>query len=210
MSIKNPDINTWLLDRFLMMAEYEDLDIVICINKDDLDPDAVLRLKNIYELAGYRVIETSTVSNTGIDQLKEILDNNISVFAGPSGAGKSSLLNKINPKFKLETGDLSTKNQRGRHTTRHVELFELGKDSFVLDSPGFSAINVDFIEEDSQVKSYFREIREYGKECRFMSCLHDNEPNCEVKNQVEKGNISKERYENYIRFLTEIKNIRRY
>lgn len=210
MSIKKPDINTWLLDRFLMMAEYENLDIAICINKVDLDPEGSLRLKSIYELAGYRVIETSVVSNSGIEELRRILDNNISVFAGPSGAGKSSLLNIVSPGFNLETGDVSTKTKRGKHTTRHVELLELDKDCFVLDSPGFSSLNVDFIEEDVEIRSYFREISEYGDKCRFISCLHDNEPNCEVKKQVKEGKISKQRYENYILFLKEIKNIRRY
>lgn len=210
MSIKEPDVNTWLLDRFLMMAEHENLDIVICINKVDLNPGEALKLKSIYELAGYRVIETSVVSDIGIDELKKLLDRNISVFAGPSGAGKSSLLNIVSSDFNLETGDVSSKTKRGKHTTRHVELLELNKDSFVLDSPGFSSLNVDFIEEDNQVRDYFREFIEYGDKCRFMSCLHDTEPGCEVKKQVEEGNISKERYENYLLFLKEIKNIRRY
>lgn len=210
MSIKEPDINTWLLDRFLMMAEYENLEIIICLNKVDLDPRGALRLKEIYEIAGYKVIETSTLSERGIDKLKDILKDNISVFAGPSGAGKSSLLNLVSPGFNLETGDISNKTKRGKHTTRHVELLELNKNSFVLDSPGFSSLNVDFIEEDNQIKDYFREISKYGENCRFNSCLHHNEPNCEVKRQVEEGNISRERYENYILFLDEIKKIRRY
>lgn len=210
MSIKKPDINTWLLDRFLIMAEHEDLDIKICLNKVDLDPERGLELKNIYELAGYEVIMTSTLSGTGIDELKSILDNNISVFAGPSGAGKSSLLNRIDPNFKLEVGEVSSKTKRGKHTTRHVELLDLNENSFVLDSPGFSSLDIEFIEGAVELRDYFKEIREYGKECRFISCLHDNEPDCEVKDQVDKGNISNERYENYLLFLEEIKNIRRY
>lgn len=210
MSIREPDINTWLLDRFLMMAEYEDLEIVICLNKVDLDSEGALKLKDIYELAGYKVIETSIISEKGIDELKSLLKDNISVFAGPSGAGKSSLLNVISPGFNLETGDVSNKTKRGKHTTRHVELMELNKNSFVLDSPGFSSLNVDFIQENNEIKHYFKEISKYGEGCRFKSCLHDTEPNCEVKKQVEEGNISKDRYENYILFLKEIKNIRRY
>lgn len=210
MSIKEPDINTWLLDRFLMMAEYENLEIVICLNKVDLDPKGALRLKEIYELAGYKVIETSTLSEAGIEGLKGILKDNISVFAGPSGAGKSSLLNLVSPGFNLETGDISNKTKRGKHTTRHVELLEIDKNTFVLDSPGFSSLNVDFIKEDNQIKDYFREISKYGENCRFNSCLHHNEPNCQVKEQVEEGNISRERYENYLLFLDEIKKIRRY
>lgn len=210
MSIKKPDVNTWLLDRFLLMAEYEKLEITICINKSDLDLDKASKLKNIYETAGYEVIMTSVINNVGIEELKNRLNNNISVFAGPSGAGKSSLLNMVNKNFKLETGDVSAKTKRGKHTTRHVELLELDDNTFVLDSPGFSSLNVSFIEEESEIREYFREINEYGKRCRFISCLHGNEPDCEVKNQVEKGNISKDRYENYLLFLEEIKNIRRY
>lgn len=210
MSIKKPDVNTWLLDRFLIMAEHERLEIMICINKSDLMPEKALELKTIYENIGYRVINTSVLTGLGIDELKIALDNNISVFAGPSGAGKSSLLNAVNRNFKLETGDVSTKTKRGKHTTRHVELLELHDNAFVLDSPGFSSLNIDFIEEEIQLKNYFKEIYKYGENCRFISCLHGNEPDCEVKRQVEEGNIAKERYENYLLFLEEIKNIRRY
>ena len=210
MSIKKPDINTWLLDRFIMMAEHENLDIVICFNKIDLDSKLSAELKSIYEGAGYKVIETSIVSNSGIDKLRNTLKDNISVFAGPSGAGKSSILNLVSPEFNLETGEISTKTKRGKHTTRHTELLELSKNSFVLDSPGFSSLNIDFIEEDIEVRDYFREIRKYGEECKFMSCLHDNEPGCEVKKQVDKGNINKDRYKNYLLFKKEIKDIRRY
>lgn len=210
MSIKKPDINTWLLDRFLIMAEHEDLEIIICINKSDLMPERALELKRMYEDIGYKVIVTSVIDGLGIDELKNTLNDNISVFAGPSGAGKSSLLNAISENFKLETGSVSIKTKRGKHTTRHVELLELHENAFVLDSPGFSSLNIDFIEEEAQLKNYFREIYRYGDKCRFMSCLHGNEPDCEVKKQVEEGNISKERYENYLLFLEEIKNNRRY
>ncbi|WP_406242141.1 ribosome small subunit-dependent GTPase A [Tissierella carlieri] len=192
------------------MAEHEKLEIMICINKSDLMPEKALELKTIYENIGYRVINTSVLTGIGIDELKIALDNNISVFAGPSGAGKSSLLNAVNRNFKLETGDVSTKTKRGKHTTRHVELLELHDNAFVLDSPGFSSLNIDFIEEEIQLKNYFKEIYKYGENCRFISCLHGNEPDCEVKKQVEEGNIAKERYENYLLFLEEIKNIRRY
>lgn len=210
MSIKKPDINTWLLDRFLIMAEHENLKITICLNKMDLDPEETSKLEEIYKQIGYNVICTSIKTGLGIDLLEKALDNNISVFAGPSGAGKSSLLNKINENFKLETGDVSAKTKRGKHTTRHVELLELHDDAYVLDSPGFSSLNLDFIEEEIELRGYFREIEEYGRECKFISCLHLNEPNCQVKRQVEEGNINKQRYENYLLFLDEIKKIRRY
>ena len=210
MSVKKPNINTWLLDRFLIIGEHENLDIIICFNKTDLALKETEELKSIYEKIGYKVIITSAKENIGIEELRNTLKDHISVFAGPSGVGKSSLLNKINPHFKLETGEISSKSKRGKHTTRHVELFELEWDTFVLDSPGFSSLSLDFIEEDIDVRNYFREIREYGKDCRFLSCLHDKEPDCNVKRLVEESIISKDRYDNYIQFLEEVRNIRRY
>lgn len=210
MSVKKPNINTWLLDRFLIIGEHENLDIIICFNKTDLALEETEELKSIYEKIGYKVIITSAKENIGIEELRNTLKDHISVFAGPSGVGKSSLLNKINPHFKLETGEISSKSKRGKHTTRHVELFELEENTFVLDSPGFSSLSLDFIEEDIDLREYFREIREYGKDCRFLSCLHDKEPNCNVKKMVEESIISKDRYDNYIQFLEEVRNIRRY
>ncbi len=211
MSIKKPKINLWLLDRFLVMAEQNRLNIHICINKVDLAKDEEInRILDIYNKAGYKVLKTSTKTMEGIDELRSILTNNISVFAGPSGVGKSSLLNKINPKLKLKAGEVSKKTNRGRHTTRHVELFELHSNSFVLDTPGFSSLNLDFIKEPVELSKYFIEIDEYSYGCKFKGCLHYKEPNCEVKRQVQEGNISKERYTNYIQFLEEIIENRRF
>ena len=210
MSIESPDINTWLLDKFLVMAEYENLNIVICINKYDLGNKKAKEIKNIYEKVGYKVILTSVIDDIGIDDLKEVLKNNTTVFAGPSGVGKSSLLNSLYPGFKLQTGDISAKNKRGKHTTRHVELLEVEEETFVLDSPGFSSLRLDFIDEHESLRSYFKEIEKYGSECKFSSCLHDKEPGCKVKENVEKEIIDKDRYKNYLLLLEEIKNIRRY
>lgn len=210
MSVKDPDINTWLLDKFLLMSEYESLDTVIVFNKSDLDKEKADNLKSIYEKAGYEVIITSTALNIGVDEVREHLRNNISVFAGPSGVGKSSLLNMIDSKLKLETGDISIKNKRGKHTTRHIELLELDDNSFVLDSPGFSSLNLDFIEDESDIRNYFKEIHEFGRDCKFQSCLHNKEPGCAVKSAVENGEIDNKRYANYLLLLEEVKNIRRY
>ncbi len=210
MSVKKPDLNTWLLDKFLMMAEHKGLSIVICFNKLDLSEKEINRLKGIYELAGYKVIITSTLLDIGIEELKEALKDNVTVFAGPSGVGKSSLLNRINEDFNRETGVVSAKSKRGKHTTRSVELLELGDNSYVLDTPGFSSLDLSFIEDASDVKQYFREIKEHGKNCRFLSCLHDKEPDCAVKMAVEKGIIDEDRYKNYLLLLNEIKNTRRY
>lgn len=211
MSIKKPDINYWLLDRFIIMAEHQHLSIGICLNKIDLSSERELNeIDSIYSKAKYPIIKTSTKTEEGIEDLKEILKGNVTVFAGPSGVGKSSLLNEINPELGLKTGDVSKKTTRGKHTTRHVELIDLGYKSYVLDTPGFSSLNLDFIESEEELSKYFREIYHYRDKCKFINCLHHKEPSCEVKRQVDKGNISKERYENYLQFLEEIKNIRRF
>ena len=211
MSIRDPNINCWLLDRFLVMAEYENLNVEICLNKVDLgDEEEISLIDSIYSRANYHVIKTSTRTNEGILELRKILEDNITVFAGPSGVGKSSLLNKIDSKLKLATGEISKKTTRGKHTTRHVELMDLNSNSYVLDTPGFSSLNLDFIKSDVELAKYFKEIYKYNDKCKFVGCLHHKEPECEVKNQVEKGNISNIRYENYLNFLEEIKNIRRY
>lgn len=211
MSIKEPDINLWLLDRFLVMAEYEGLDTIICINKIDLTKNEELEsIVNIYNKAGYSVVMTSAKTRDGIEELKRKLKNNITVFAGPSGVGKSSLLNKIDKRLGLETGEISKKTARGKHTTRHVELIDIGSNSYVLDTPGFSSLSLNFIKEEVQLSSCFREIDKYSHKCKFSGCLHYKEPGCEVKKQMELGNINKIRYENYINFLEEIRNTRRY
>lgn len=211
MSIKEPDINLWLLDRFLLMAEFEKLNVYICLNKIDIgESDKINEINTIYNKAGYNIINTSTINNEGITTLKEKLNNNITVFAGPSGVGKSSLLNEIHPKLDLKTGEVSRKTTRGKHTTRHVELIDLGSNSYVLDTPGFSSLSLDFIERETELATGFKEIEKHKDKCKFISCLHDKEPGCEVKTQLEEGNISNSRYENYLSFLEEVKNIRRY
>lgn len=210
MSIKDPKINDWLLDRFIVMAESVNLDIIICINKSDLDLNKSLEVKRKYEDIGYKVLTTSIEDDSSIEGLEKLLANNTSVFAGPSGVGKSSLLNLINPKYKLETASISNKSKRGKHTTRHTELLYLKEDSYVLDSPGFSSLDIKFIKDEKELQDYFLEIRHYGEKCKFLNCLHLNEPGCEVKKQVEMDNISEERYENYLSFLEEIRKNRRY
>jgi len=211
MSIKEPTINFRLLDRFLVMGEYKRLNICICINKVDLaGEDEINSILDIYEKAGYKVLKTSTKTTEGIDELKSVLNNQITVFAGPSGVGKSSLLNKINPNLKLKSGEVSKKANRGKHTTRHVELFELNPNSFVLDTPGFSSLSLDFIESPEELSDYFREFKEYKYECKFSSCLHYKEPDCEIRKQVQMGNISSQRYNTYLQLLEEIMNTRRF
>lgn len=210
MSVKSPDINTWLLDKFIMHAEHQKICIIVCFNKADLDIELAKKLEKIYKDIGYRTIISSTLKNIGMEDLKKHLKDNISVLAGPSGVGKSTLINMLNPSLDLATGDLSRKTQRGKHTTRHVELIEVFKDSYILDTPGFSSLNLDFIEDETQVRYYFKEIDKYGKECKFQSCVHHKEPGCMVKEKVREGTIYQERYNNYLTIMDEVKNNRRY
>ena len=199
------------MDRFLVLAEEVGINIIIVINKVDLDDKHFVdSICETYESAMYKVILTSTKSDDGIEKLRVALKDNVTVFAGPSGVGKSSLLNRVQPDLKLETGEISNKTKRGKHTTRHVELLELQIGGFVLDTPGFSSLNIDFIEQEEDLKYYFREIEEYSTQCKFNDCIHINEPGCQVIKRVETGDISKTRYENYLSFIKEIRNIRRY
>ena len=202
-AVKNPTPHLSLLDRFIVLAERENLEIVIILTKIDLDNDNTFeKIKNIYEPCGYKVIGVSNLEKKNIDKVKEELKDNTVVFAGPSGVGKSSLLNEIDKNFKLKTGDVSDKIKRGKHTTRHAELFELEFGGMVADTPGFSSLTLDDI-EDVDLKDYFIEFDNYD-DCKFGSrCIHQNEPNCAVKEAVENGEIPKERYESYLQLLNE-------
>ncbi|MDU1203676.1 MAG: ribosome small subunit-dependent GTPase A [Clostridiales bacterium] len=208
-AVKNPTPHLSLLDRFIVLAERENLEIVIILTKIDLDDDNTFeKIKNIYEPCGYKVIGVSNLEKKNIDKVKEELKDNTVVFAGPSGVGKSSLLNEIDKNFKLKTGDVSDKIKRGKHTTRHAELFELEFGGMVADTPGFSSLTLDDI-EDVDLKDYFIEFDNYD-DCKFGSrCIHQNEPNCAVKEAVENGEIPKERYESYIQLLNEIRQGKR-
>ena len=205
-AIKNPSPNLSLLDRFIVLAEKENLEIVIVFTKVDLDTDGELldELKDIYEASGYKVIPVSNKLKLNIDKIKEELKGNTVVFAGPSGVGKSSLLNEVDKNFELKTGEVSDKIKRGKHTTRHAELLKLECGGMVADTPGFSSLILDDIDE-SELKEYFIEFDKYD-ECRFGSrCIHENEPSCAVKEAVENREISKKRYESYIQLLNEIR-----
>ncbi|SCY85294.1 ribosome small subunit-dependent GTPase A [Alkaliphilus peptidifermentans] len=209
-AITQPEPNLSLLDRFLVLAESQQLDIVICFNKIDLlQKDDYLWMVDIYKNAGYPVLLTSKENNDGINKLKEILAGRVTVFAGPSGVGKSTLLNRIQSNIKLQTGEISVKSERGKHTTRHVELIPLNQRGWVVDTPGFSSLKVDFMEE-IDLAYYFPEILQSKGECKFNSCLHENEPSCLVKKRVEEKEIAAERYESYKKLLEEIRLNRRY
>lgn len=175
-AIAEPMPNLNLLDRFLVMMEKNDIDTIICFNKIDLiEEEQILKMKDIYVKAGYHVIFTSTKSGTGIEDVKRLLEGKTTAFAGPSGVGKSSLLNAIMPEANSQTGSISEKIKRGKHTTRHSEIFHIGEDTFIFDTPGFSSLYVnDFEKED--LEKYFREFRRFSNQCRFVGCAHENEP----------------------------------
>ena len=204
-AVKNPKPHLSLLDRFIVLAEKENLEIVIVLTKADLDDDNTLeKITSIYELSGYKVIPVSNKTKLNIDAIKQELKDSVVVFAGPSGVGKSSLLNEIDENFKLQTGEVSDKIKRGKHTTRHAELLKLECGGMVADTPGFSSLTLDDIDEN-ELKDYFIEFEEYD-ECKFGSrCIHENEPSCAVKEAVENGEISKKRYDSYIQLLNEIR-----
>lgn len=201
-AIKSPNINIDLLDRFLILAESQNIEnIVICINKFDLaNEDDIDLLKNVYNNI-YPIVFTSTFKNIGIEELKDIINNKVTVFAGPSGVGKSSLINSILPKASLKTGDISKKIERGKHTTRQVELLQCWDNTYIVDSPGFTSLSIDFI--DNNLDYYFKEFREFLGECKFSDCKHIHEPNCAIKNQIDKK-ISKDRYDRYVSLLKEL------
>jgi ribosome biogenesis GTPase len=210
-ALKDPDPDFLLLDRMLLMARQKDLPAVIFFNKADLaGEETVSDIVNIYEKAGYPVIPCSVKTGLGLDRVRFILKDKISVFTGPSGAGKSSILNAIQQGLSLKTGEVSQKIGRGRHTTRHVELLELDFGGLVADTPGFSVLEMPPVPRE-ELDSFFPEMEEYAFQCRFSSCLHDREPDCAVKEAVKQGLIDPGRHQRYLIFLKEvIENERRY
>lgn len=207
-SFPKPNLN--LLDRFWLMMQLQDIPTAICFNKaDDGDRDALRELAGHYEKSGSRVFITSTVSGEGIEELKGSLLGKTTVFAGPSGVGKSSVMNTLFPDANMETGEISGKIKRGRHTTRHSELFYLGQDSYAMDTPGFTSLSLPDMEKE-QLREYYPEFAGYRDQCRFLGCVHINEPDCKVKQALLEGKISPVRYENYKQFFEEISSRKKY
>ncbi len=209
MSPKEPDLSLFLLDRFLVMCEQQHLHVLICFNKSDLSsPEEISKLRTMYESIGYPVIFTSTVTGEGLDALKEALRLGTTAVAGPSGVGKSTILSTLYEGLDLQTGEVSQKTRRGRHTTRHIEITRIGEDAYVLDTPGFSSLDLLFMEDVHDLRAYFPEFPQ--GECRFDNCLHVKEPDCVVKRALDEGKISEHRYVNYVQFIKEIEEQRRY
>lgn len=204
----NPNLN--LLDRFLIMMRKQKLNTIVCFNKMDIVAEQEISLlKDTYKQCGYEVLFTSMLQKDGISVLSEMLKGKTTVLAGPSGVGKSTFINVIQPEANMETGDISEKIKRGKHTTRHSELIYVERDTYVMDTPGFSSLYIDEIEKD-ELKDYFVEFHEFEEECRFIGCSHRNEPGCAVKEALEEHKISKIRYENYLILYNELKDQKKY
>ncbi|OEF98539.1 ribosome small subunit-dependent GTPase A [Desulfuribacillus alkaliarsenatis] len=203
-----PAWNQRLLDRFIVMAESVDVEAVLVINKIDmLNQEQQLDMetnRQLYEGLGYRVILTSAESGDGKAELLDALKDKISMFSGQSGVGKSSLLNMLDPGLELKTGDISNKLKRGKHTTRHVELFPLANGGYVVDTPGFSQIDLSIIGDSSLIAKFFREINEVGEHCKYRGCTHTAEDSCKVIEYVEQGKIDAQRYKHYTELVEEI------
>ncbi len=204
----NPNLN--LLDRFLIVMQKQKVNTIVCFNKMEIVTESeIFLLKDTYQRCGYEVLFTSMVQNDGISMLYDLMKGKTTVLAGPSGVGKSTFINIIQPEAKMETGVISEKIKRGKHTTRHSELIYVEENTYIVDTPGFSSLYIDEIEKE-ELKDYFVEFKDYDNECRFTGCSHLNEPGCAVKEALRDKKISKIRYENYITLYEELKNIKRY
>ena len=192
------------------LEERQNVPVVVCFNKSDIaEPQEAARLQEIYENCGCQVLFTSVKEQAGTEQIRELLKDKTTVVAGPSGVGKSSMINFLYPKAEMMVGEISQKIDRGKHTTRHSELFSIGDNTYLMDTPGFSSLYLtDFETED--LKEYFAEFRKYEPYCRFQGCMHLSEPDCGVKEALAEGKISSIRYESYKELYEELKQKRRY
>lgn len=205
-----PDPNFNLLDRFLCMMEYQKVPVTICFNKCDLvSEEEKENLQKIYAPAGYDILFTSVKTGENIDRLKALLAEKTTTVAGPSGVGKSSLINELQTDVRMQTGAISDKIGRGKHTTRHSEIISIGQDTYIMDTPGFSSMDLPGFEKEDLWTCY-PEFVPYEPECRFIGCSHIGEPDCGVKNALAEGKISRVRYDNYVMLYDEMKNIRKY
>lgn len=202
-SAKEPDMNLLLLDRFLILIEHLQIQPIICISKMDLvDSSLIYHQMKPYEDAGYQVLYVSSKQEQGIEAVKNIFKDKVTVVTGQSGVGKSSLLNALDIHLQIDTNEISKALGRGKHTTRHVELIEM-YGGYVADTPGFSSLELNIEPVDLAIS--YHDFHEFSKQCKFRGCLHESEPHCAVKNAVEQGEISSQRYEHYLMFLKESK-----
>ena len=209
-AIKKPEPNLNLLDRFLIMMQQKEIPCILVFNKSDLVTEGEKqKLREIYSGSGCGILFVSAKENQGIEEVHKVLKGKTSTVAGPSGVGKSSLINKLQTDVSMETGSISEKIERGKHTTRHTEFIPMGEDTFIMDTPGFSSLAV-FDMEKEELEQFYPEFDEFRGTCRFHGCSHTHEPGCAVKGAIEEGKISKDRYENYKLIYEELKNKKKY
>ena len=203
----NPVTEPFLIDRVAAIAGDQEVEVILCVNKCDLDP--AIDLVRIYRNAGFTVICTSAETGEGVEELRALLKGKLTAFTGNSGVGKSSILNRLCPELALPTGEVSEKLGRGRHTTRHVELYTLGEETFVADTPGFSSFDTDqmdvILKENLQYA--FPDFGRFIGNCRFDDCSHRKEPGCAVRAALEAGEIEKTRYDSYLRLYEKASQI---
>lgn len=203
MSDPAPDLR--LIDRLTVFAQWNEVTPVLCFNKSDLvNQEERQKITKIYEPTGFPLVFCSTVTGEGIDEMKALLSDKFSVLAGNSGVGKSSMMNAISDKWQLATGEVSEKLGRGRHTTRHVELFQLDDNTLIADTPGFSTLTVPEDIKREELSRLFPEFLDRLSDCRFATCMHKNEPDCAVKTAIAEGEVAQSRYDNYLAFLEEV------
>ncbi len=211
-AIRKPDVNLNLLDRFLIQMEQQDLKTIICFNKADLedhDGPSSQKLAEIYSKAGYDTLVISATEDDSIEQVLACLKGKTTTVAGPSGVGKSTLINRLQSGTQMETGSISMKIERGKHTTRHSQLIPISEETYILDTPGFSSLSV-FDMEKEELEGYYAEFQPLVGECKFTGCSHIHEPVCGVKEGLKSGKVSTERYENYKLIYQELAQKRKY
>jgi ribosome biogenesis GTPase len=204
----NPNFN--LLDRFLVMMGRQDVPVILCFNKCDLiTEEQQQEIAAIYEASGCKILFVSAKKELGLKELQEILEGKTTTVAGPSGVGKSSLINLLAPEACMETGEISKKIERGRHTTRHAELIQLKGDGYIMDTPGFSSLYLPEMEKE-ELQDCYPEFAAFEPYCRFQGCSHISEPDCGVKEALSEGKIHPVRYENYCQLYGELKDRKKY
>lgn len=207
---KDPEPNWGLLNRFLILMVKQELPVILCFNKTDLiSEEECKKMEEIYRKSGCKICFLSAKEKKGLEEIKQLLKDKTTVLAGPSGVGKSTLVNLLQPMATMETGAISEKIRRGKHTTRHSEFIWIKGNTYILDTPGFSSLELEEIAAE-ELKDFFPEFHPLEGKCRFRGCVHENEPDCAVKQALADGFVSKERYQSYLQIYKELKEKKKY